>query len=236
MALSAAESANLPHTASAYLLTTPTITPRPSYADLRIDTSAINLEIGEVQDISPLPPSSPPSHWQSPTSDVNSVLSRTLERMVMDPEEYESDGEDIDHDENGYATISEEVCTGMQIKWVAGSVWDTYAYQQHENGHGLDWTPAGFDGDNWIRLRSNECSLILEGEQELNVRSCANCQALIQSVKLRNFMERAKKETLPPHTPWEYLSVLQLRQVVIEARKQVKKYQLQVNFQMHNII
>ena len=86
---------------------------------------------------SPLPLLSPPN--QSPTSDAESVLSHTLKRMNIDLEDSESyDSNSEEFDASGYSKISEEFCTGMQIKWVAGSVWDTYAYQQHESGHGLD--------------------------------------------------------------------------------------------------
>lgn len=65
--------------------------------------------------IDSLPPSSPTA--QSPTSDTKSFLSRSLEKIHMD---HDSDGEEFDA--RGFAKISEEICTGTQVKWVAGSV------------------------------------------------------------------------------------------------------------------
>ena len=125
--------------------------------------------------------------------------------------------------------MDENFCTGQLVEWVPGSIWETYAYGQHKDGEGVNWTPVGFDGDGWIRLRSNDCAIILLEPQEINVQACMQCQGLLNSPKLLRFMEHAKGPALP-HTAYKYLTLLQMCQALYEARKQIEKFRMQVSF------
>ena len=46
-----------------------------------------------------------------------------------------------DYDERGYLKVSEyDVCMGPAVQWVAGSLWDSYPYQEHDDDI-LGWKP-----------------------------------------------------------------------------------------------
>ena len=185
-----------------------------------------------------LPPSSPGP--QSLTSDIDSSLSQSLWELELDSDKEDSDDEesdlelDNDIDERGYVKILEEnACTGQRVDWSAGSVWSTYAYAQHEDGKGVDWTPVGFEGSDCIRLRADDCKIILQTPEEINTRACEKCYQLLNSPKLRHFMENAHGNALR-HTPYKYLTALQMRQALYEARKQIERYRLQVALHLFN--
>ena len=119
-------------------------------------------------DDEPDSPIASPGH-QSITSDIDSLLSQSLSGLELNSDQEDSDDEeldldsDTDIDDRGYVKILEEnACTGQCIEWSAGSVWSTYAYAQHEDGDGVDWTPIGFDGSDCIRLRADDCKIILQ--------------------------------------------------------------------------
>ena len=178
-------------------------------------------------------PIASPGH-QSITSDIDSLLSQSLSGLELDSDQEDSDDEeldlesDTDIDDRGYVKILEEnACTGQHIEWSAGSVWSTYAYAQHEDGDGVDWTPIGFDGSDCIRLRADDCKIILQTPEEINIRACIKCHRLLNSPKLRRFMERAQGNALH-HTPYKYLTAVQMRQALYEARKQMVQYRVQV--------
>jgi hypothetical protein len=123
--------------------------------------------------------------------------------------------------------ISEDnICTGQLVEWTPGSVWETYAIQSHENGS-IGWNPVGFEDSNWVRLQSKLCQIYLQTEAEVNCRSCDSCFSLLNSKKLQDFLERAKKDTVP-HTPWKFLNARQLKNMVVLARKTATEYKFQV--------
>lgn len=119
-------------------------------------------------------------------------------------------------------------CTGQLVKWVAGSIWETYAYQQH-NDDLIGWTPVGFKGSNQIRLQSKLCSYKLQSAEEHNHGSCRNCFALLNSSHLEKFMSSASTDAAP-YTPWKYLNARQLKNLLISARKKSRKLELDVRF------
>jgi hypothetical protein len=133
--------------------------------------------------LSPLPPSSPPAYFQHPQSDESEI------------EEFEEDG--------GEDSLPRNACTGQLIKWESGSVWETYAYPQHDDD-AIGWTPIGYEGGNYIRLQSKRCKVFLESPVEYNQRSCDNCIGLLNSRQLKDFIERSKKDIVP-HAPWNTL-------------------------------
>lgn len=93
-----------------------------------------------------LPPSSPPS--LSPTSDLESD-----ELFTLRPGKHNN--------------LPDNICTGQIIEWKAGSVWDTYAYQQHDDDT-IGWAPIGYEGPGWIRLQSKACNIFLKSAIEMN--------------------------------------------------------------------
>ena len=152
-----------------------------------------------------LPPSSPPSEWE------NSPLS-----------EKGSDSGLADDNDN----IPDDVCTGQLVQWLAGSVWDTYAYQQHDEDV-IGWTPIGYENGNWIRLQSKSCNIFLESLDELNRRSCSECFNLLNSKALLEFMDRAGKDSVT-HMPWKYLNTKQLKNMLLASRMKLKLVHLKV--------
>lgn len=150
-----------------------------------------------------LPPSSPPTEWESSGSE-------SPETRIDDNLE----------------TIPDNVCTGQLIQWLAGSVWDTYAYQLHDDNV-IGWMPIGYEDGNWIRLQSKFCSIFLQSPDELNCRSCSECFDLLNSKALLEFMDRAGKDTVA-HMPWMYLNTKQLKNMLLASRKKLKLMQLKV--------
>lgn len=105
---------------------TPTITPCPSHLNFQQ-----SLILPEDQPEISLPSSSP----QSENSDIDSLLSESLERLefYLDSDHEDSDDEDSDSysdfDEQKYVQILDEnFCTGQLVEWVPGSIWEPYAY------------------------------------------------------------------------------------------------------------
>ncbi|KAF8162739.1 hypothetical protein B0H34DRAFT_805390 [Crassisporium funariophilum] len=60
----------------------------------------------------------------------------------------------------------EMFCKGQWVDWYPGSVWDTYAYQQHEHKL-IPWTLVGVEGRR-VRLQSKKCKKYLESIHEPN--------------------------------------------------------------------
>ena len=120
-------------------------------------------------------------------------------------------------------------CDGQWVDWYPGSIWDTYAYQQHEH-KAIPWTLIGIK-DGRVRLRSKTCAEYLEADSEGGPETaqtvCQSCRALLVSPKLQRFMERASTDALP-RTPWKYLNFQQTRKLLIGLAKRVKRYEVQV--------
>ncbi|KAF8872535.1 hypothetical protein BD779DRAFT_1679648 [Infundibulicybe gibba] len=141
-----------------------------------------------------LPPSSPPSfELNSPVTDVS------------------SDGHSSDIDE-------ENECMGQSIKWQAGSVWDTYAYAQHDD-ETIPWAPIRIESADRIVLQSKSCKVILKTPSELQERTCSSCSQLRHSPQVLKMIERASGDA-PPHTNWKYLNARQVKRILSITRQQ----------------
>ena len=57
----------------------------------------------------------------------------------------------------------EILCKGQVVKWTAGSIWETYAYQQHDDSE-FGWIPIGYEGHQLIRPQSKDCTVKLESD------------------------------------------------------------------------
>ena len=210
---------------------TSNLTPRQSHVNLH----HLSISYPDSDEL-PIASSAP----QSPGSEFDDLLSWSLEEVQITSCENDGGGDNSDHDsdldERGYLKVPEyDVCVGLAVQWIAGSLWDSYAYQEHEDDN-LGWKPIAFDENNWIRLRADNCTTILAGEKELNSRVCSNCAMLIHSKKLRRFMERAKGNEAPAHTPWKYLTTRQLRTLLLSTKKQNEKYRLKVNLSLMSLL
>lgn len=209
------------------------LTPRQSHINLRVRQSPPSPTIGDLDFYElPIASSNPPSPASG--SDTSDLLSLSFVATHIDKGDSELDGsgssgdeEDEDLDENGFLKVPNG-CTGAAVHWVAGSVWDSYAYQQHADDN-LGFKPVAFEDGNWIRFKADNCRIFLQNSLEENSRVCANCQALLHSKNLRKFMARAKQDSLPAHTPWKYLTPRQLRELLVSARKQIDRLLLQVS-------
>jgi hypothetical protein len=111
-------------------------------------------------------------------------------------------------------------CPGQWVHWVPGSVWDTYAYHQHERPT-MAWTLEGIDGER-VRLRAKQCEGLLQTENELNNGNCMECHRLLTSESLARFMQQATGEALP-HTPWLYLNHHQSSRLMVDMSKRIRR-------------
>lgn len=186
------------------------LTPRPSYTNLHFP-SADNLEYNVVPDIlddldpfGALPPSSPPDYYNV-LFDQDSNLGLEMEQR----------------DEGNMETELEEChnnpCHGQQIEWVPGSIWETYAYAQHDSPS-ISWTPIGFVSSRFIIIHSKYCQSSLKTSQEIEHQTCCRCSSLRNSEELKIFMKRATEVSVPC-TNWIYLNARQLKEMLVRARK-----------------
>ncbi|KAF8181781.1 hypothetical protein BJ912DRAFT_806303, partial [Pholiota molesta] len=111
-------------------------------------------------------------------------------------------------------------CPGQWVHWVPGSVWDTYAYHQHER-RTMAWTLEGIDGER-VRLRAKQCEGVLQSELEHNQGNCMECERLLTSESLARFVQQAKGDALP-RTPWIYLNHYQSSKLMIDMSKRISR-------------
>jgi len=143
---------------------TPTsgLTPRPSFANLNFFKSGPASESVAVDQMVPinqapddvgLPSSSPPvipnpDLW----SDFHDYSEQCSDESESDPPRLDN-VQIVDECEDSPAVINSQppelLCQGQRIQWVAGSVWDTYAYEVHSDDS-VPWILLGFEGDNSI--------------------------------------------------------------------------------------
>lgn len=149
-----------------------------------------------------------------PSDDESSGESITLTDLV--PDESDSDSEAsrvLQHlarlprgNTKRRASAFEEsttLCKGVLIEWKAGSVWDSYPFQIHPYKT-YGWEPIAVENDNWIRLRSLNCTTHVQTP----AASCASCLSIMSGKPFRAVVKRA--EHAPAHTPWKYLTTQQL--------------------------
>ena len=191
------------------------LTPRPSQANLR-------FHIAEPSDAPMLPDNWDPLDALPPSSPDRDDF--TAEEynfgLEFEWEEREEEEEDIDAEENN-------PCRGQKIEWVPGSIWETYAYAQHDSPF-IGWTPIGFVGSKFIKIRSTSCLQALRSSQEIRDSTCRQCSNLLNSNELKTFMMRAT-EGAAPRTPWIYLTARQLKAMLVEVRKKLRRAQLEVH-------
>jgi hypothetical protein len=151
-----------------------------------------------------------------------------LEIEQEEEEEIEQEEEeDIDAEETN-------PCRGQKIEWVPGSVWETYAYAQHDSPF-IGWTPIGFIGSKYIKIRSTSCRRALQTFQEIQDNTCSQCSNLRNSEELTTFMTRAAEGAVP-RTPWIYLTARQIKAMLIKVRKKLRRMQLEVHIHIKSII
>jgi hypothetical protein len=133
--------------------------------------------------------------------------------------------------ETPMAPILPSDCMGALVDWAAGSVWSTYPYGQHE-WRDLGWEPIGFEVSDSrstvLRMRSSKCSATLSLPAELRDKCCQFCRHVPNSQEFRKLLERAYDA--PSHTPWEYLTHVQLVAILQRISVQQRHEQLNVRF------
>ena len=180
------------------------LTPRPSFASLLFEQSGDYLE---------LPPSSPPGPFDFSTANYDLFENISLQ-----------DNSDSEDSEGSKPNI---YCGGQHVQWTSGSVWDSYAYQLH-NDDSLPWKLIGFKGDQFIIIQSRDaCTGKLISDDEKHRKACNGCFALLKSPNLHKFIHRASEE-VKPHTPWKYLNRRQLEELLLKSKKQVNHLKLKV--------
>ena len=139
-----------------------------------------------------------------------------------------SDSDLSDEDFPGLEDIREVPCKGQIVTWHAGSVWDTYAYQQHDADN-IGWVPIAIVDASRIILRAKDCTGELEYPDEITDRTCRKCQQLLNSATLRRFMNRAGDDNPPIQINWKYLNTRQLKAMLSESRTRTKVMSLKVS-------
>ena len=195
------------------------LTPRPSYTNLHFplaDNLEYNVDTPDVLDpFGALPPSSPPDYWNA-FSDGESAAGLEIEQHGV--------GDSMDTGEE------DNPCHGQQIEWVPGSIWETYAYAQHDSPS-IPWTPIGFVGSKFIKIRSKSCRRALATSLEIEHQTCSRCSSLRNSEELKIFMKRAT-EVAVPRTNWIYLNACQLKEMLVRARKRAHVIEIKVCIQV----
>jgi len=127
-------------------------------------------------------------------------------------------------------------CKGTWIQWLPGSIWDTYAYAQHELSH-VTWQLAQIDEDSGkICLKAKTCCKLLESDQERVDGTCNSCSSIITSSAFLKFVNRASEETLPDKMPSAYFNHKQLRNKVISMKKKMKVLTVEVSANLRLMI
>lgn len=204
---------------------TPTggVTPHASLSNLTFNfqthsESQASQHRGEQE----LPPSSPPQ-LSPPDLYFNTIFS---DKIIQDDNALPFDRGQADL-ENFEDTKSNWDCSGQPIEWTAGSVWDSYAYQLHNNDT-LPWKLVAFKEDKFIVIQSRDyCAGKPVSDNEETRGTCNACSELRNSVELRRFILRASEEA-KPHTPWRYLNRRQLEELLIRTKKKVRDLSLKV--------
>ena len=106
-------------------------------------------------------------------------------------------------------------CSGVAVKWEAGSIWDSYPFHQHKT-HDYPWEPIGITNDEWLYLRSDSCKQHTQNASHV----CEECEAIPNDKRYRKAVARASSN-LSESMPWGYLT---RRQLVAHSRLLVKKY------------
>lgn len=146
---------------------------------------------------------------------------------VIKSEDYSTESESESESEfKSEAKLDE--CTGQLVEWVLGFTWDTYAYQRHSDDS-LPWRLVAVENQKWIRIQSKKCAVYLEpNSQDINLQACAACQMLVNSCKLKHFVDQAAKDS-KPHTPLKYLSPAQMCKQYIQLQKKLNEMKLKVS-------
>ncbi|KAF8902266.1 hypothetical protein CPB84DRAFT_1846433 [Gymnopilus junonius] len=194
------------------------LTPRASRVNLRSsDTNdqqgILDLERLDASnfDLSELPHIEPKN--QMGDKDVNPLDDPDFDTELEDPENAE--------EQKGR-------CQGQPVQWIAGSLWETYAWQQHDS-EDITWKPIGFSEDSkWITLRSKLCRIFLEMPVNLESLICDACNALLSSKQLRRFMSHATTDNAIPGTPYVYRNFRQLKMALITYEKKNNAMKLQI--------
>ena len=119
-------------------------------------------------------------------------------------------------------------CSGQPVEWTPGSVWDSYAYQMHDDDS-LPWNLIGFQEGNFIIIQSrDDCTGSLFSDKEQDRGSCNACFSLLNSDDLRRFISRAHQSEAKSHTPWKYLNRQQLAHLLVKSRRKVQDLHLKV--------
>jgi hypothetical protein len=122
-------------------------------------------------------------------------------------------------------------CHGQNVEWTPGSVWDSYAYQMHDDDS-LPWNLIGFQEGNFIIIPSqsrDDCAgSLFFLEKERGRGSCNACFSLLNSDDLRRFISRAHQNEAKSHTPWKYLNRQQLAHLLVKSRKKIQDLHLKV--------
>jgi hypothetical protein len=123
------------------------------------------------------------------------------------------------------------VCQGQRIEWIAGPVWDTYAYQAHLD-YGVSWELEGFEGSEFIIIRSHSCTgkaALTGSDTQPGARfACTACSSLRTAPDFQRFIDRSQGD-VQPHMPWKYLSARQLQRLLFDSRKLCNRLKLDVS-------
>ena len=181
------------------------LTPRPTFANLSFEPTGDSL-----------PSSSPPGPFDFNSADYDSFGNNSLKNNSdSDPEDSEDQMPNIVY------------CGGQLVQWTSGSVWDSYAYQLH-NDDSLPWNLIGFKGDQFIIIQARDaCTGKLISDDEKHRKTCNDCFALLKSPNLHKFVDRASEEA-KPHTPWKYLNRWQLEELLLKSKKETNHLKLKV--------
>ncbi|KIJ05111.1 hypothetical protein PAXINDRAFT_93883, partial [Paxillus involutus ATCC 200175] len=115
-------------------------------------------------------------------------------------------------------------CKGVPLDWPVGTIFETYPWTQHEYGAkslGYHFCAVEMDGRTF-QIRSNSCTQ----NAGRGMEACLECLST-QTTKARlQIEERARAAS--PHTPYQFLTHQQLRELLRSTTKDLNEYKLKV--------
>lgn len=117
-------------------------------------------------------------------------------------------------------------CSGVEIVWSPGSIWDTYPYHQHSS-RVMQWTISGVDeARNLLIIRPVTCKGRLSSMNE--AMACSACMAIPASQRFKDLESRAAQEDPHHHTVDAYLNARQLQRIMQSQRAMIRSLRTQV--------
>lgn len=156
-------------------------------------------------------------------AEFESALDAIIGDQFLDFSDPLEDEEDFQR-ELEHALANDDECLALECEWEPGMVWDTYPHELHRSKRGAPpWDVLGYhtrmDGKNYIHVHHTKCKGTLATQKEKDEHVCSTCATIPNLARWDAVNERARKEELSEHMPWQYLTHAQLLRIARTVRR-----------------